>query len=79
MTFIIFIDNAGFKYTPSPHKIARGGTQPPRIKNIRPATARPASENLIQARGSPRAAGARAGRPSPCRGLLVIQYQPRCC
>ena len=61
MTFIIFIDNAGFKYTPSPHKIARGGPQLPRIKKYQ-ARDRPASENLFQARGSPRAAGARGPR-----------------
>ena len=43
MTFIIFIDNAGFKYTPSPHKIARGGPQPPRIKKYQ-ARDRPAPQ-----------------------------------
>ena len=55
MGSIIFIDNAGFKYTPSPHKIARGGPQPPHKKYQ--ARDRPTSENLIQARASPRGAG----------------------
>ena len=45
MGSIIFIDNAGLKYTPSPHKIACGGPQPPRRKKYQ-ARDRPAPQVL---------------------------------
>ena len=76
MTFIgfhYFYRQCGLEiYTQPAQNSMRGPATAPQKEISGPP--RPASENLIQARASPRAAGARAGRASPCRGLIPTSY-----
>jgi hypothetical protein len=73
-----FVENAGLKFTSSPHQKLCGGPQPHR-KNKYQARNRPAPQALSLFWPAPprglRATAARAGRSGPRRGIVARHFK----